>query len=31
MQDALGKLIAEELTAEEVVATIQEQYAAALK
>jgi len=31
MQDALGKLITEELTPEEVVATIQEQYSAALK
>ncbi len=30
MQDALGKLITEELTPEEVVKTIQEQYTAAL-
>jgi multiple sugar transport system substrate-binding protein len=30
MQDALGKLITEELTAEEVVAKIQEEYIAAL-
>jgi multiple sugar transport system substrate-binding protein len=31
MQDALGKLVTEELTPEDVVATIQEQYSAALK
>jgi multiple sugar transport system substrate-binding protein len=30
MQDALGKLITEELTPEEVVAKIQEEYSAAL-
>jgi len=31
MQDALGKLITEELTPEEVVAKIQEEYSDALK